>query len=229
MSACSSASTCRRTPSPARIRSMLSAKGPSEPGRAAAHPHRGQRDAGQAQPQVAPAVAARHAALLVRLYGDGQQRQRQGPHRGAVGPGAGQLPDHLHRGLRLQRDQLDPDRGRPDQGHQGQGDAAARRQGGRLSGAGQGRVGRRHGRAARHAADQRPGQARALDQGRAPVGRGRGRQGVRPTRWWSPTTARRRSRTSRCRARCRPTGRSSSAPRPSPASRPTRRRKSRSW
>ena len=119
--------------------------------------------------QVAPAVAARHAALVVRIHGDGRQRQRQGPDGGAVGAGAGQLPDHLHRGLRLQRDQLDPDRGRPDQGHQGQGDAAARREGGRLSGAGQGRRRGRHGRAARDPADQRPGQARALDQGRAPV------------------------------------------------------------
>ena len=73
-----------------------------------------------------------------------------------------QLPDHLHRGLRHQRDQLDPDRGRPVQGHQDQGDAAARREGGQLSGAGQGRCRRRHRRAARDPADQRPGPARAL-------------------------------------------------------------------
>ena len=81
----------------------------------------------------------------------------------------GQLPDHLHRRLRLQRDQLDSDRGRPDQGHQGQGDAAARCEGGRLPGAGQGRVRGCDGRAQGHVADQRPGQAGALDQGRPPV------------------------------------------------------------
>ena len=65
---------------------VLSAKGPlTQAPDLVVHPHRRHRDAGQAQPEVAPAVVARHAALGVRIYGHGRQRQRQGPHRGAVG------------------------------------------------------------------------------------------------------------------------------------------------
>ena len=76
-----------------------------------------------------PAVADGHAEVVLRVHDLGQQRFGQGPDRRAVGPGAEQLRHQLHRGLRLQRDQLDSDRGRPVQGHQDQGDAAARREG----------------------------------------------------------------------------------------------------
>ena len=61
-------------------------------------------------------------------------------------------------------------------------------------------------------------------QGKLALSTKDGRLTVRPksararrTRSWSPTTARRRSTRSRCRGRCLPTGRSSSAPRPSRA------------
>ncbi len=53
------------------------------------------------------------------------KRFRQGPDRGAGGPGPGEFPEHLHRRVRFQRDQFYSHRGRADQGHQAQGDAAA--------------------------------------------------------------------------------------------------------